>query len=144
MPLQALIEYFGTLSKEWALECLKELLVVNPQANLQLVVNIAREYTDQLSSAKVGWVACGCAGSFGTLGTLGSFVATPRQHCGGEAWVGLGGSACRPTCKSVVSAVARVHKQALLRRGGMAAAARARLTGCAGPQWARLHASEGG
>ena len=31
-PPQALVEYFGTLSKEWALECLKELLVVNPQA----------------------------------------------------------------------------------------------------------------
>ena len=28
---QSLVEYFGTLSKEWALECLKELLVVNPQ-----------------------------------------------------------------------------------------------------------------
>ena len=28
---QALVEYFGTLSKEWALDCLKELLVVNPQ-----------------------------------------------------------------------------------------------------------------
>lgn len=50
---QALVEYFGTLSKEWAIECLKELLVVNPQNNLQLVVNIAREYTDQLSSAKI-------------------------------------------------------------------------------------------
>ena len=28
---QSLVEYFGTLSKEWALECLMELLVVNPQ-----------------------------------------------------------------------------------------------------------------
>ncbi len=35
--VQALTEYFGTLSKEWALECLKELLVSNQQQNLQLV-----------------------------------------------------------------------------------------------------------
>mmetsp|Transcript_18521 Transcript_18521/g.52003 ORF Transcript_18521/g.52003 Transcript_18521/m.52003 type:complete len:1694 (+) Transcript_18521:108-5189(+) len=48
-----LTEFFGTLSKEWALDCLKEMLVTNPQQNLQLVVNIAKEYTDQLSSAKV-------------------------------------------------------------------------------------------
>ena len=50
---QALTEYFGTLSKEWALECLKELLVVNPQGNLQLVVNISREYTEQLGAGKI-------------------------------------------------------------------------------------------
>ncbi|GAX80055.1 hypothetical protein CEUSTIGMA_g7494.t1 [Chlamydomonas eustigma] len=49
----ALVEYFGTLSKEWALECLRELLVINPQGNLQLVVSISREYTDQLGSAKI-------------------------------------------------------------------------------------------
>jgi len=32
-----LTEFFGTLSKEWALDCLKEMLVTNPQQNLQLV-----------------------------------------------------------------------------------------------------------
>lgn len=47
-PLQALVEFFGTLSAEWALECLKELLVTNPQQNLQVVVNIAKEYTEQV------------------------------------------------------------------------------------------------
>ncbi len=38
---QAVVEYFGTLSKEWALECLKELLISNQQQNLQLVRRLA-------------------------------------------------------------------------------------------------------
>lgn len=50
---QALTEFFGTLSADWALECLKELLLTNMQANLQLVVNIAKEYTEQLGSGKI-------------------------------------------------------------------------------------------
>lgn len=57
---QALVEFFGTLSAEWAMECLKELLASNQQANLQLVVNIAKEYTDQLGADKVGRVWCVC------------------------------------------------------------------------------------
>jgi len=31
LPAQALTEFFGTLSAEWAMDCLKELLVSNPQ-----------------------------------------------------------------------------------------------------------------
>jgi hypothetical protein len=50
---QALIEFFGTLSSDWALECLKELLVSNMAQNLQLVVNIAKEYTEQLTPGKI-------------------------------------------------------------------------------------------
>eukprot|EP00798_Chlamydomonas_sp_ICE-L_P023296 gene23296-30532_t len=50
---QALTEYFGSLSKEWALDCMKEILVANPAQNLQLVVGIAREYTDQLGSDSI-------------------------------------------------------------------------------------------
>ena len=50
---QALLEFFGTLSAEWALDCLRELLVSNMAANLQLVVNIAKEYTEQLGSDKI-------------------------------------------------------------------------------------------
>lgn len=50
---QALVEFFGTLSSDWALECLKELLVSNMANNMQLVVNIAKEYTEQLTSSKV-------------------------------------------------------------------------------------------
>lgn len=49
----ALTEFFGTMSAEWALENLKELLVANPQQNLQLVVNIAKEYTEQLGAGKI-------------------------------------------------------------------------------------------
>lgn len=53
MDPQQLVEFFGTLSAEWALDCLKELLVSNMQQNLQLVVNIAKEYTEQLTAAKI-------------------------------------------------------------------------------------------
>jgi hypothetical protein len=31
LSLQALTEFFGTLSADWALECLKELLLTNMQ-----------------------------------------------------------------------------------------------------------------
>lgn len=37
---QALVEFFGTLSREWALECMKDLLVVNLRGNLQIVVQV--------------------------------------------------------------------------------------------------------
>ena len=37
---QALVEFFGTLSKEWALECMKDLLLVNLRGNLQIVVQV--------------------------------------------------------------------------------------------------------
>ncbi|PRW61204.1 clathrin heavy chain [Chlorella sorokiniana] len=50
---QALVEYFGTLSAEWALECLKVLLETNMQQNLQIVVNVAKEYTEQLTAEKI-------------------------------------------------------------------------------------------
>ena len=49
----ALVEYFGTLSAEWALECLKVLLESNMQQNLNLVVDVSKEYTAQLTSAKI-------------------------------------------------------------------------------------------
>lgn len=38
--LQALVEFFGTLSKEWALECMKDLLLVNLRGNLQIIVQV--------------------------------------------------------------------------------------------------------
>jgi len=37
---QALVEFFGTLSREWALECMKDLLLVNLRGNLQVVVQV--------------------------------------------------------------------------------------------------------
>ncbi|XP_065046361.1 clathrin heavy chain 1 isoform X1 [Musa acuminata AAA Group] len=45
---QALVEFFGTLSKEWALECMKDLLLVNLRGNLQIIVQTAKEYSEQL------------------------------------------------------------------------------------------------
>jgi clathrin heavy chain len=50
---KALTDFFGTLSREWALECLRELLAGNMHQNLQLVVQIAKEYTEQLSAKAV-------------------------------------------------------------------------------------------
>lgn len=40
--LQALVEFFGTLSKEWALECMKDLLMVNLRGNLQIIVQVCK------------------------------------------------------------------------------------------------------
>ncbi|GFS33553.1 clathrin, heavy chain [Actinidia rufa] len=45
---QALVEFFGTLSWEWALECMKDLLLVNLRANLQIIVQVTKEYCEQL------------------------------------------------------------------------------------------------
>ncbi|XP_073045937.1 clathrin heavy chain 1-like isoform X1 [Primulina eburnea] len=45
---QALVEFFGTLSPEWALECMKDLLLVNLRGNLQIIVQVAKEYCEQL------------------------------------------------------------------------------------------------
>jgi len=50
---QALIEWFGTLSREWALDCVKELLTVNMRQNLQMVVNVCKEYTEQLTAESI-------------------------------------------------------------------------------------------
>jgi len=47
MKSEDVVEYFGSLSAEWALDCLGELLK-NPAQNLQVVVDAAREYRDQL------------------------------------------------------------------------------------------------
>lgn len=43
-----LVSYFGNLKDEWAIECLKELLVRNPQAHVQIVVQIASVYYERL------------------------------------------------------------------------------------------------
>ncbi|XP_038712359.1 clathrin heavy chain 1-like [Tripterygium wilfordii] len=45
---QGLVEFFGTLSREWALECMKDLLLVNLRGNLQIIVQTAKEYAEQL------------------------------------------------------------------------------------------------
>ena len=41
---QALTQYFGTLSSDWAIECLREMLATNMQQNLQIVVNVSIDW----------------------------------------------------------------------------------------------------
>lgn len=43
-----LVNYFGTLSVDQTLECLKEMLSHNLRQNLQVVVQVAIKYSDQL------------------------------------------------------------------------------------------------
>ncbi|KAG0175208.1 hypothetical protein DFQ28_005404 [Apophysomyces sp. BC1034] len=45
-----LVSYFGTLSVDQTLECLKEMLTVNLRQNLQVVVQVAIKYSEQLQS----------------------------------------------------------------------------------------------
>lgn len=80
---QALVEYFGTLSAEWALECLKVLLDTNMQQNLQIVVNIAKEYTEQLTAEKIIELLESHKSYHGLYFYLGSYIAfseNPEVH----------------------------------------------------------------
>lgn len=52
---QALVEFFGTLSKEWALECMKDLLLVNLRGNLQIIVQVRKKKTDCLCCYSGTW-----------------------------------------------------------------------------------------
>ncbi|KAG0039653.1 hypothetical protein BGZ82_007237 [Podila clonocystis] len=47
------IAYFGRLSVEQSLACLREMLNVNMRQNLQIVVQVATKYSDQLGAAKL-------------------------------------------------------------------------------------------
>ena len=53
MAIQWIINYFGRLSVEQSLECLKEMLSNNIRQNLQIVVQIATKYSEQLGPAKL-------------------------------------------------------------------------------------------
>ena len=48
--LQWLVTYFGTLSVEDSLECLKAMLTANIRQNLQVCVQIASKYHEQLTT----------------------------------------------------------------------------------------------
>lgn len=48
-----LVNYFGQLTVEQSLECLKEMLKVNIRQNLQVVVQIATKYSDLLGPVKL-------------------------------------------------------------------------------------------
>lgn len=48
LPAEWLVNYFGTLSVDQTLDCLKEMLTSNLRQNLQVVVQIAIKYSEQL------------------------------------------------------------------------------------------------
>jgi clathrin heavy chain len=80
---QALIEWFGTLSAEWALECVKELLVSNPRQNLQIVVSVCKEYTEQLTAEAIVHLLEEQNSMEGLFFYLGALIATsedPEMH----------------------------------------------------------------
>jgi clathrin heavy chain len=53
IPAEVLIGYFGNLSAEFGLECLKTLLATNPSGNAQICVQIATKYSDALGAANI-------------------------------------------------------------------------------------------
>ena len=75
----ALVEFFGTLSREWALECLRELMAVNARQNLQLVVQVAKEYTEQLSAEKIVELLESFKSWEGLFFYLGAYVARSEE-----------------------------------------------------------------
>lgn len=58
VSLQALVEFFGTLSKEWALDCMKELLQVNMRGNLQIIVQVRVVVASSFAVQKFNDVNC--------------------------------------------------------------------------------------
>jgi len=79
----ALIEFFGTLSAEWALECLRVLLESNMTQNLQIVVNVAKEYTEQLTAIRIIELLESHESYHGLYFYLGSYIAfseDPEVH----------------------------------------------------------------
>jgi clathrin heavy chain len=53
IPPEFLVNYFGNLSSEFGLECLKTLLSHNPGGNVQIAVQIATKYSDALGSENI-------------------------------------------------------------------------------------------
>uniref|UniRef100_A0A7S0V4E8 Clathrin heavy chain n=1 Tax=Polytomella parva TaxID=51329 RepID=A0A7S0V4E8_9CHLO len=83
MDPKALTEYFGTLSADWALSCLKELLTVGGAQNLPLAVAVAKEYTSQLGASKIVDLFESTGSFEGLFVYLGSRIASsedPEEH----------------------------------------------------------------
>jgi len=53
IPEEFLINYFGRLTVELGLECLDEMLRVNIRQNLQVVINIAKKYSDLFGPTRI-------------------------------------------------------------------------------------------
>lgn len=50
---QWLVNYFGSLSVEDSIECLKAMLTANIRQNLQIAVQVATKYHEQLSTTNL-------------------------------------------------------------------------------------------
>lgn len=53
IPEEFLINYFGRLTVDLAMECLDEMLKVNIRQNLQAVINIAKKYSDLFGPTRI-------------------------------------------------------------------------------------------
>ncbi|KAI3653844.1 hypothetical protein MP228_001791 [Amoeboaphelidium protococcarum] len=78
-----LVNYFGKLSVEQSLECLKEMLTNNMRQNMQIVVQIAGKYTEQLGAIKLIEMFEGFKsfeGLYYYLGAIVNFSQDPVVH----------------------------------------------------------------
>ncbi|KAJ3054850.1 hypothetical protein HK097_000656 [Rhizophlyctis rosea] len=78
-----IINYFGRLSVEQSLECLKEMLSNNIRQNLQIVVQIATKYSEQLGPAKLIEIFetyKSFEGLYYYLGSVVNFSQDPEVH----------------------------------------------------------------
>lgn len=80
---QWLVNYFGQLSVEDSLECLKAMLQTNMRQNLQIVVQIATKYHEQLTThALIDLFESfkSYEGLFYFLGSIVNFSQDPEVH----------------------------------------------------------------
>ena len=77
--MQSLVEFFGTMSREWALDSMKELLLVNMRGNLQIVVQVAKEYAEQLGLTECTKLFEQFKSYEGLFFFLGAYIST-RYH----------------------------------------------------------------
>jgi clathrin heavy chain len=78
-----LVNYFGQLSVEDSVDCLKELMRVNPRQNLQTVVAVATKYSDQLTASALIDLFESCNsfdGLYHYLGAVVSYSQDPEVH----------------------------------------------------------------
>jgi len=83
MNPEFLVNFFGTLSVEWAVECLKTLLDHNIRGNLQICVQIATKYNEQLTPASLIELfenAKSFEGLYYYLGAIVNFSQEPDVH----------------------------------------------------------------
>lgn len=77
------VNYFGRLSMEQSIECLREMMTNNMRQNLQIVVQIAGKYTEQLGALKLIELFEGFKsfeGLYYYLGSIVNFSQDPVVH----------------------------------------------------------------